>query len=337
MRILIRTRPFYPSIGGLEAVMQMLAEEFAKAGHAVTVVTASLNDKPDAFPFEVLRKPSLARLWQAHRDADVVIFGNISLWWFLTLCLCPRPWVATHHGWYFDTGSPVKWMDRLKVALAGLANANVSVSAAVNRFLGHPGIVIPNPFDHDTFRLMPDVPRDRDLVFLGRLVSDKGADVLVETLALLKHKGLRPGLTMIGGGPELENLQKQASSLGVEDQIHFAGPRRGEELARALNTHRIMVIPSRWNEPFGVVALEGIACGCVIVASSGGGLPEAAGLCGVSFPNLDASALAARLEDVLTRPELVDRLRSAAPDHLARHDRKAIAASYLEVLRHVVD
>jgi glycosyltransferase involved in cell wall biosynthesis len=316
--------------------MQMLAEEFAKAGHVVTVVTASPNDQSDAFPFEVLRQPSLSRLLKAHRDADVVIFGNISLWWFLTLCLCPRPWVATHHGWYFDTGSPVKWMDRLKVALAGLANANVSVSEAVNRFLGHPGIVIPNPFDHDTFRLMPDVPRDRDLVFLGRLVSDKGADVLVEALSLLKQKGLRPCLTFIGGGPELENLQKQASSLGVEDQIHFAGPRRGEELARALNAHRIMVIPSRWNEPFGVVALEGIACGCVVVASSGGGLPEAAGDCGVTFPNLDAPALAARLEEVLMQPELVDRLRSAAADHLARHDRKAIAASYLEVLRHVV-
>ncbi|MBK8091120.1 MAG: glycosyltransferase family 4 protein [Verrucomicrobiaceae bacterium] len=252
---MIRTRPFYPSIGGLEAVMQMLAEEFARAGHAVTVVTASRNDKPDAFPFQVLRQPSLGRLLEAHREADVVIFGNISLWWFLTLCLCPRPWVATHHGWYFDTGKPVKWMDRLKVALTGLANANVSVSAAVNRFLGHPGIVIPNPFDHETFRLMPDVSRDRDL-FLGRLVSDKGADVLVEALALLKHKGLRPSLTMIGSGPELEHLQKQAASLGVEDQIDFTGPLRGEELARSLNAHRIMVIPSRCSEGFGLVVIE---------------------------------------------------------------------------------
>jgi glycogen(starch) synthase len=337
MRILIRTGPFYPSIGGMEAVMQMLAEEFARADHHVTVVTCSLNSNPDAFPFRVLRRPSFWRLWQAHREADVVILGNMSLWWFLMLCLCPRPWIATHHGWYGQVGSPRPWQEWLKVALTGFASANVSVSAAVNRFLGNPGIVIPNPFDHETFRLMPEVPRNRDLVFLGRLVSDKGADVLVEALALLRQKGIRPGLTMIGSGPELENLQGQAASLGVEGQIDFVGPRRGVELARSLNAHRIMVIPSRWNEPFGVVALEGIACGCVIVASSGGGLPEAAGPCGVSFPNQDASALAARLEEVLTQPELVDRLRSAAADHLARHDRKEIAGSYFEVLRRVVD
>ena len=336
MHILIRTGPFYPGIGGMEAVIQMLAEEFARAGHQVTVTTSSLNDKPDVFPFRVLRRPSLCRLWLAHREADVVIFGNISLWWFFMLCLCMRPWIATHHGWYCELGRPRQWLERLKVALLGFASANVSVSAAVNRFLGNPGIVIPNPFDHETFRLMPEVPRNQDMVFLGRLVSDKGADVLVEALALLKKKGVCPGLTVIGGGPELENLQKQATSLAVEKQIRFVGPRRGEELARELNAHRIMVIPSRWHEPFGVVALEGIACGCVIVASSGGGLPEAAGDCGVTFPNSDTHALAERLAEVLTRPELVERLRAAAPEHLARHNRVHVAGAYLEVLQHVV-
>ena len=334
LRILIRTRPFFPSIGGLEAVMLMLAEEFTTAGHQVTVVTETPNPESDTFPFEVLRSPTLGQVLRAQRESDVVILGNISLWWVLELCLVPRPWIATHHGWYFDTGKPVRLLERLKVALAAFADANVSVSEAVNRFLGNPGVVIPNPYDKDTFHLMPEVPRDRDLVFLGRLVSDKGADILLDALALLARKGLRPGLTVIGSGPDLEALQSQASRLGLDQQVTFTGPKRGHELARLLNAHRIMVIPSRWNEPFGVVALEGIACGCVIVASNGGGLPEAVGPCGVTFPNNDPDALAARLEEMLADNAVCQEFRSQGSAHLSLHDKRRISNLYLEVLNH---
>lgn len=334
MHIMMRT-PFYPSPGGLEAVMRTLAEEFVKAGHRVTIVTPTPSKEPDDFPFAVLRRPSLGQLLRAQQQADVVVLGNISLWWLLALCLCPRPWVATHHGWYCHTGKPRQWPDKLKVWLARFASANISVSHAVNRFLGNPGGVIPNPYDHETFRLLPDVRRDRDLVFLGRLVSDKGADVLIEALSLLKKRGLRPHLTIIGVGPEEAALRQQGSKLGLEEQITFAGLRRGEDLAALLNAHRIMVIPSRWNEPFGVVALEGIACGCGIVCSEGGGLREAAGPCGMTFANGDAQALSEVLQSVLEDRKVQGHLSEGAPAHLAMHHKEEIARAYLEVLARV--
>ena len=62
------------------------------------------------------------------------------------------------------------------------------------------------------------------------------------------------------------------AALGLERQVEFTGVLQGETLVRTLNAHRIMVVPSRTPEPFGVVALEGIACGCVVVGSEGGGL-----------------------------------------------------------------
>lgn len=316
--------------------MQMLADEFTRAGHQVTVVTASENSARDEFPYTVLRRPGFWRLFQTQCRADVVVLGNISLWWVLMLLVCPRPWIATHHGWYVDTGRPVRWLDRLKMALAAFATANVSVSHAVNRFLGNPGVVIPNPYDKDTFHLMPEVPRDRDLVFLGRLVSDKGADVLIDALGILaQQKGLRPRLTVVGSGPEQRALEEQTARLGLKDQVTFAGPKRGRELAELLNAHRVMVIPSRWNEPFGIVALEGIACGCVIVCSAGGGLPEAAGECGIAFPNEDRQALAAATERVLHDHALQDRLRSAREEHLSRHQKPKIAEMYLSVIDRV--
>lgn len=331
LHILIRTRPFFPSIGGLEAVMLMLAEEFTRRGHRVTVVTETPHSATDTFPFAVLRRPSLRQILRAQREADVVMFGNISLRWCLDLLLCPRPWIATHHGWYFDPDQPVRWRDRLKIALTALADANVSVSQAVNRFLGNPGVVIPNPYDHETFHLMPSVRRDRDLVFLGRLVSDKGVDILLEALALLRERGLRPQLTVIGGGPEREALQGQAERLGLTEQVSFVGPKRGQELAEMLNGYRVLVIPSRCYEGFGMVALEGIACGCVAVGSSGGGLPEAVGPCGEIFPNGDAEALAATLARLLSIPGTLDDYLSHAPAHLSRHRAIEVADGYLRI------
>jgi len=99
-----------------------------------------------------------------------------------------------------------------------------------------------------------------------------------------------------------------------------------------LNEARILVVPSLWNEPFGIVALEGIACGLAVVGSAGGGLPEAIGPCGLTFPNGDAAALAARLAELLRRPGRIGELLAAAPAHLARHNPTAAARAYLAVM-----
>jgi len=79
-------------------------------------------------------------------------------------------------------------------------------------------------------------------------------------------------LTIIGSGPEEYSLRKLADDIGITGQVSFLGVKRGEESARLLNQHEILVIPSRWEEPFGIVSLEGIACGCVVIGSEGGGL-----------------------------------------------------------------
>jgi glycosyltransferase involved in cell wall biosynthesis len=105
------------------------------------------------------------------------------------------------------------------------------------------------------------------------------------------------------------------------------------ELVKLLQEHKILVIPSRYDEPFGVVALEGIACGCVAVGSSGGGLPEAIGSCGVTFPNGDANALAQALEQLLRQPDEQRRLTANAPQHLARFHPTVIAEAYLALFR----
>jgi glycosyltransferase involved in cell wall biosynthesis len=100
-----------------------------------------------------------------------------------------------------------------------------------------------------------------------------------------------------------------------------------------LNRHRILVAPSRYQEPFGLVALEGVACGCVAVGSSGADLPEAIGHpCGLTFPNGDVEAMTGCLERALLDPDLRAELRAQAADHLRRHRPEVVAKEYLDVM-----
>ena len=134
-----------------------------------------------------------------------------------------------------------------------------------------------NPYRDDIFFRIPGIAKDRDLFFVGRMVSDKGVDILVDAVHELHQRGLRPTLTLAGGGPEQPKLQDQVKALGLLDSVRFAGQVTDAELNELLNAHRIMVVPTRYGEGFGVAALEGIACGCVVVGSDCGGLPEAIG------------------------------------------------------------
>jgi glycogen(starch) synthase len=300
----------------------------------VTVVTETPHDKENHFPFKVLRQLSFKQKVAAFRHTDVVILANISLWGLLPLLFCGGrrpPWIATHHIWYENPGHPVKLLDRLKKWLTRFASANISVSYAVDQFLQLNAHVIPNPYDHRLFRRLPGVERDQDLVFLGRLVSDKGPDLLIDALVLLKEQGLTPSLTIIGSGPDLASLQEQTQRLNLSSQVHFVGPQSGEPLVQLLNQHRFMVVPSRWNEPFGIVALEGIACGCAVIGSSGGGLPEAIGPCGTTFPNGDTPALAKTLFTAISQPDPNWTDPSSVKSHLPNHQAENVAATYIRI------
>lgn len=332
MRILLYSPAFLPSVGGLEIGGALLAERFVRLGHPVTVVTRTAAAGPDGFPFPVLRRPGPLALLRAVRACDVFFQANVSLRGLWPLLLVRRPWAVSHHSWYCRTDGHIAWQDRLKRYLLRYAAVSISVSRAMARDLPTPSVVILNAYRDDLFRLLPEVPRTRDLVFLGRLVSDKGVDLLIAALGHLAGQGLRPRLTIVGDGPELPALRAQAARLGLTDQVEFTGTRTGEELVRLLNRHRIVVLPSRYNEPFGVAALEGIACGCIIVGSAGGGLPEAIGPCGRIFANGSVEELTSVLAELLRHPQSLEPLRVGAAEHLARHGAELVARLYFAAL-----
>jgi glycogen(starch) synthase len=327
VKILVSSHAFLPSIGGLENVSVMLAEQFMRQGHEVKLVTQTAADGLDEFPFQVIRLPGARDLLDLTRWCEVFFQNQISLRTVWPAILVDRPLVVTLQG---PCSALFGWRRHLARHFLRRGTC-LAISADTSRLATAECKVLQNPYDDEVFRAMPDVLRDRDLVFCGRLVSDKGADILLKALAILRERGLYPNLSIIGAGPEEPKLRSMVYALALEGQVTFEGTKRGEMLARRLNAHHIMVAPSIWREPFGIVALEGIACGCVVVGSEDGGLKEAIGPCGLTFPNGDGEVLASRLEELIRSPYSITPYRVKATDHLAGYTKAAIAKKYLQI------
>lgn len=183
--------------------------------------------------------------------------------------------------------------------------------------------VIPQ-FGVDTARFAPDtearstarsrlgVAGDEVLVgFGGRLVPEKGLDVLLE--AVTRCSSLR--LVILGSGPDLGRLRGRAEALDAGDRIEFKGAVPSLEMPFWLNAMDILVLPSlsipSWEEQFGRILVEAMACGVPVVASDSGEMPDVVGGDGLVVPEGDVGALAEALGRLAEDHALRRRLGSA--------------------------
>jgi glycogen synthase len=333
LKILLSSYSFAPAVGGLETVSHLLAREFWALGHQVIVATETnaLPGGEGERSFEVYRKPKPSVLVELVRWSDICFHNNISLSGVWPLLAITRPWVIAHHMWLPDLGEPGGIKGRLKRLMLRLASANISVSRAVADSLNVTSHVIGNPYDDSVFVRLSHIERVTDLIFVGRVIADKGIDLALHAIANLATQGLHLSLTVVGDGPEMVSMHGLRSELKLEERVRFVGKKTGIELVELLNRHEVQIVPSRWNEPFGVVALEGIACGCVIVGSDGGGLADAIGPCGLGFRNGDVAGLTETLATVFRKPEVRAAYRKQANEHLAKHSARMVALQYLDV------
>jgi glycosyltransferase involved in cell wall biosynthesis len=124
-----------------------------------------------------------------------------------------------------------------------------------------------------------------------------------------------------------------AEDIGVSDQLTWQDASPSSAVADLMNKSKVVCIPSTWDEPFGIVALEAMACGCEVVATNAGGLPDAVGQCGLLFPKADAVKLADFLEQALSAWRPVAGLSTKIEQHLAKHTGAAIVQHYLRLLQ----
>lgn len=138
--------------------------------------------------------------------------------------------------------------------------------------------ILPNSFDGSELPPLP-TQRAKTILFAGRIVADKGADAFVNMCAqvLPNHPAWRA--EMIGADrfgpnspetPFLAVLRPKAQQAGIV----MAGYQPHAAVLRAMARAAVVVVPSRWPEPFGMVALEAMACGAALVVSDTGSLPD---------------------------------------------------------------
>lgn len=173
--------------------------------------------------------------------------------------------------------------------------------------------VVPNGVDLDLFHPAPTWPAHGGYVlFAGRLVPQKGVDVLVRAFAVLLYR-FHVSLVIVGQGPLELYLQRLIRYSGIPEHVSVRPWQSGSELIQLLQGAAVVAVPSLY-EPFGIVALEAMACARACVASRVGGLSEIieSGVDGYLVEPGDYLDCARRLFSLLSDTDLSRRMGEAA-------------------------
>jgi glycogen(starch) synthase len=329
MKILMMSYAYPPSIGGIERFSALMRGALEASGHEIRVITEVRGSAPEDEAERVQRRPGRAELAEAIDWADLCFVSGVSLHYEIPVLLKRKPMVIAHHGWQFGLDEKIDTIYRLKrfVCRFGL---NIAVSQALANDLPVPALAIHNPFQGPVEAGLDFSERSKDVAFLGRLVDQKGVNVLLDAMAKLRARGIDATATILGGGPERDKLERQAAEKLLPGQVEFRGHVEHDEIHKILLGHKMMVVPSLSREGFSMAVPEGLAAGCVVIGSNVGGIPEAIGDCGVTFPEADSDALAGRIEELLTQPELARPFRAAIPARLSALRLDRVCARYLE-------
>ncbi len=161
--------------------------------------------------------------------------------------------------------------------------------------------VVANGVDVAAFAVPPRMPRGfLKVAFLGRMVPEKGADVLAKALVRLDRDDIYATFIGSQGFDPRSALSDYEQSLRrtmdpIRAKVDFLPFQPRPRVVELLAATDVLVAPSRWPEPFALTVLEGMAAGAAVVASAIGGIPEACGGAAILVPPGDADALAAAL------------------------------------------
>ena len=319
-RILYWTPRFWPDIGGIEVLAMNALPMLQKRNYEFAVITDHGDQKlPDEMLYEgtpvhrfhfrrALKKDLKQVLKIRHQitelrnsfQPDLVHLhhpGYIAYFHLQTQAASPCPTLLTIHTDFptarggTDTllGQAVRsasWVTAVSKATLTDACAIVPEicdrSSLIYNGLGTPTISpAPLPFDSP------------HILCLGRLVPEKGFDLALRAFAALRRQFPEARFTIAGDGELRNDLEKQAAQLGLNGRITFTGWVSPDKIPALINTSTVVVVPSRYREPFALVALQAAQMARPVVATNIGGLCESVSdqQTGLLFENENVTAL----------------------------------------------
>lgn len=166
------------------------------------------------------------------------------------------------------------------------------------------------------------------LLYVGQHIRGKGIDLMLRALARVERPWT---LELLGEGNARSKLEALATTLGIQDRVHFRGWVDHDQLEDSYLSARALIVPSRWAEPFGMIGLEAMQRGRPVIAFAVGGIPD---WCehertGLLVPEGDVAALALAVTRLLDDPALAKRLGDTARGRVAE---RFSFESYLDAL-----
>lgn len=354
MRILHLAKYYWPHSGGMERVVQDLAEGAAELGHEVAVVAVESRlpgPKGERQRSTVIRAFSFGELGFAEiapgyllaslRGADIIhLHHPHPLADVASLLRFRTPVVVTQHADGRWPGYRIlsRMVLRKAAAIVVPSRAHLALCRELEGLENKTEVI---PFGIDTSRWSDLPTRSIEAVpralFIGRLVKWKGIDVLLR--ALERVPDLR--LDIVGTGPDGPRLKTLTQALALADRVRFHGEYPDEDLPRRMAEADFLVLPSTSvDEMFGLVALEAMAAGRpVITTAVPTGVREvnAPGETGIEVPVHDVRALAEALDALARDPFLRERMGEAGRARVARlFTREQMAERHLALYERVL-
>lgn len=337
MRILQLAKYYWPHSGGMERVVQGLAEGLAERGHEAEViaVTGFGDPRPGG-----KRRASVKRAWSfapvgsqelapsylaaAWRRADVIHLHHPHSLADVSYALRPSlaPLVVTQHADYDSVKYKLPGWYALKRAEAIVvpSRAHIALSRELKGFEDKV-VVIPFGIDQRRWELVPPpLPGNPPkALFIGRLVAWKGVDFLLRALEQVPDMRL----DIVGDGPERNRLKTLADALAVSPRVKFWGEYPDEDLPRRMADADFLVLPSvTTDEMFGMVLLEAMAAGRpVITTAVPSGVREVnqPGVTGLEVPIRDVAALADAMRTLASDRALAEQYGAAGRARVQQH------------------
>ncbi len=333
LRIALTADPELPvppvHYGGIERIVDLLATALAARGHAVTLFAHPDSTAPVALrPWPgrhsgaradcVRNAAFLARHVAAGRFDVVHSFSRLA--YLAPLLAWPIPKLMS----YQREISPRTTRLAHRLARGSLAFSAIS-RQMIGPDLAGPWHLVPNAVQLDTYPFRAEVAADAPLMFLGRIEAIKGPDLAIEAA---RRSGRR--LVLAGNVPDAhrgwfaERIEPHLDGAA----IRYVGPVDDARKAALLGESCALLMPIRWEEPFGIVMIEAMACGTPVVGLRRGAVPEvvADGETGYVVDGLDA------LVDAVGRIDRIDR-RACRARVERLYGADPVAEAYLAVYR----